>query len=207
MLYIDSKTKVTIICPKHGEFLQSPNAHLHNYGCPKCGAEKTIAAHVSDTLSFITKAKEVHGDKYDYSKVNYVRNNRKVCIICQKHGEFWQTPNSHLLGNGCHKCKQTKGEEKVELYLQRHSIEYIPEYAILHPFPHRRLFRVDFWLPKRGTIIEYNGKQHYFSIKFMGGIQRLVQRKLRDAELIEYCRNGPRGIVRGGRMPLPNQRT
>ena len=53
---------------------------------------------------FIAKAKLVHGDKYDYSKVDYVNRKTKVCIICSKHGEFWQTPNHHLSGCGCPKC-------------------------------------------------------------------------------------------------------
>ena len=57
------------------------------------------------TLSeFIKKAKEVHGDKYDYSKVKYVDANTKVCIICKKHGEFWQLPSNHIKGHGCVKC-------------------------------------------------------------------------------------------------------
>lgn len=56
------------------------------------------------TEEFIEKSKNIHGNKYDYSKVEYKRNDEKVCIICPKHGEFWQTPNSHLNGYGCHKC-------------------------------------------------------------------------------------------------------
>ena len=56
------------------------------------------------TEEFIAKAKAVHGDRYDYSKVEYVNNQTKVCIICKKHGEFWQTPKSHLNSNGCHMC-------------------------------------------------------------------------------------------------------
>ena len=55
----------------------------------------------STTKEFIEKAKQVHGDKYDYSKVEYVRSSEKVCIICPEHGEFWQTPNAHLQGQGC----------------------------------------------------------------------------------------------------------
>lgn len=58
------------------------------------------------TEQFIAEAKAVHGDKYDYSKVEYVNNNTKVCIICPTHGEFWQIPKSHLNGNGCKKCHQ-----------------------------------------------------------------------------------------------------
>ncbi|MCQ2069413.1 MAG: hypothetical protein MJY68_10065 [Bacteroidaceae bacterium] len=57
------------------------------------------------TEEFIQKAKAVHGDRYDYSKVEYVNSSTKVCIICKKHGEFWQIPFSHLKGHGCVKCR------------------------------------------------------------------------------------------------------
>lgn len=56
------------------------------------------------TEEFIQKAKAVHGDKYDYSMVEYVNTKTKVCVICPKHGEFWQIPNSHFRGIGCCKC-------------------------------------------------------------------------------------------------------
>lgn len=61
------------------------------------------------TSEFIERATEVHNGKYDYSKVNYVNNSTKVCIICPEHGEFWQTPNGHLLGKGCHICARING--------------------------------------------------------------------------------------------------
>ena len=53
---------------------------------------------------FIEKARQVHGDKYDYSKVEYKNNKTKICIVCPIHGEFWQRPNDHLNGRGCDKC-------------------------------------------------------------------------------------------------------
>lgn len=53
------------------------------------------------TEEFIQKAKAVHGDKSDYFKVEYVNFKTKVCIICPKHGEFGQVPNSHFRGIGC----------------------------------------------------------------------------------------------------------
>lgn len=96
--YVDTKTKVCIICPEHGEFWQTPGSHIKGTGCPKCyGRNKT-------TEEFIQEARKVHGDKYDYSKVEYTKARDKVCIICPKHGEFWQTPYSHLKGSGCPKC-------------------------------------------------------------------------------------------------------
>lgn len=56
------------------------------------------------TEQFISEAIKVHGDKYDYSKVEYKGCNTDVLIICPIHGEFSQTPTHHLLGCGCKRC-------------------------------------------------------------------------------------------------------
>ena len=61
-------------------------------------------SHKKTTKEFITESKTIHNDRYDYSKVEYVNAKTKVCIICPEHGEFWQTPNNHLKGQGCPKC-------------------------------------------------------------------------------------------------------
>ncbi len=76
------------------------------------------------TEEFIAEAREVHGNKYDYSKVVYVHSQTKVCIICPVHGEFWQTPAEHLRGRGCLKCGQAlcgkKQREKTkETFVER----------------------------------------------------------------------------------------
>lgn len=163
---------------------------MHGYGCNECGREKTLESHKKSTEEFIAKAKEIHGDKYDYSKVHYERNNRKVCIICPKHGEFWQSPLSHTQGNGCHKCKQTKGETKIELYLKKHAIEYKMEHIFSckgYSYK-RRLFKVDFWLENKRIIIEYNGIQHYVENEFMGGRKKLLQRQKRDKDIRDFCK-------------------
>ena len=96
--YVDSKTKVCIICPEHGEFWQTPPSHLSGKGCNKCSKP------VYDTESFIKKSQEVHGMKYEYSKVEYKDAKTKVCIICPEHGEFWVTPNNHTRKKGCPLC-------------------------------------------------------------------------------------------------------
>ena len=109
--YITQKDKVCIICQKHGEFWQTPSAHLKGEGCPLCSQRSFKYT----TNEFIERAKEIHGDKYDYSKVNYIDKKTKVCIICPKHGEFWQTPSAHLKGCGCQKCgneKRKNGRKK-----------------------------------------------------------------------------------------------
>jgi len=81
--YGNINTKVIIICPKHGEFLMSPNKHLNRkQGCAKC------AGYYKTTDEFIEQANKIHFNKFDYSKVNYSFHDRKVCIICPEHGEF-----------------------------------------------------------------------------------------------------------------------
>jgi len=102
--YIDAHTKIKIICHKHGEFSQSPTSHLSGNGCSRCANELLSERLKSNSDDFIKKAKLIHGDKYDYSKVNYTKSNKKVCIICSIHGEFWQTPDNHLSGYNCKKC-------------------------------------------------------------------------------------------------------
>lgn len=108
--YKNSGTKVIIICKEHGEFQQTPNNHLHGgYGCCKCGGTSK-----SNTTDFVEKSIKIHGDLYDYSKVNYINSITKTTIICQEHGEFQQTPKLHLKGAGCGKCAGTAKITKSE---------------------------------------------------------------------------------------------
>ena len=101
VVYTKSSEKVSIICPEHGVFLKTPNKHLCGQGCPKCGRDRTKMG----LDEFIRRAKAVHGDRYDYSKVEYHHSNKKVEIICSVHGSFWQTPHEHIiLKHNCPKC-------------------------------------------------------------------------------------------------------
>jgi hypothetical protein len=109
--YIDSKTKVKIICPEHGIFEQLPINHMKGQGCPKCG--KLKFKQKSTNNKFIEKSKNKHGDKYDYSLVEYVDIKTKVKIICPEHGVFEQLPSKHLYGNGCLKCSINKRKNSL----------------------------------------------------------------------------------------------
>ena len=102
--YLGNKVKICIICPIHGEFWQMPDKHLIGQGCPKCGNESIGKNLQSSTSEFIEKSIKIHGNKFDYSKVEYIGSHTKVCIICPEHGEFYQPPTNHLSGNGCPKC-------------------------------------------------------------------------------------------------------
>ena len=113
--YINSSTKVKIICSEHGEFEQAPYSHLQGRGCLKCSIKKQAFT----TEQFIEKAREVHGDKYDYSLVEYINFGTKVKIICPQHGEFEQSTYSHLQGRECLKCSTKKQTFTTEQFIEK----------------------------------------------------------------------------------------
>jgi hypothetical protein len=100
--YKNSKLKVKIICLIHGEFEQDPGSHLAGCGCPECGLK--LHHSKSNTKKFVKDAKNIHGDIYDYSLVNYTNSWEKIKIKCLKHGIFEQFPANHLKGQGCPHC-------------------------------------------------------------------------------------------------------
>ena len=112
-VYTKAHNKVIITCPIHGDFEQEASVHLGGSGCPKCAQEHKSQLRKDSLETFIEKAEQIHGNKYDYSKVDYKNNRTKVCIICSKHGEFWQLPLDHLSRKGCPKCSKSKGESFI----------------------------------------------------------------------------------------------
>jgi len=163
--YKDSRTKVCIICPIHGEFWQTPNNHLTKYGCKKCAMDALASNKPISVEEFIEKARKVHGDKYDYSKVIYKNCKTKVCIICPTHGEFWQTPDNHINKNhpqGCPFCSESRLEEDIRIFLTEHNIKF--EYNKTKPWLKRQ--RLDFYLPEYNVAIECQGKQHFEPVDF-----------------------------------------
>lgn len=100
--YENCKKKIKIECRVHGIFLQTPDSHLQGKGCPHCNENKGGVKY--STTDIVNKFKDVHGNKYDYSLVNYVNSSVKVKIICKVHGIFEQSPHSHLNGSGCGLC-------------------------------------------------------------------------------------------------------
>lgn len=114
-IYKTSSEKVTITCPTHGDFDQLPHNHLKGDGCLKCRVDLSR----SSTEEFIQKARKIHSDKYDYSKVNYIGSKSPVTIICPIHGEFQQIPNNHLRGAICYKCSLEKKMTPINEFLEK----------------------------------------------------------------------------------------
>lgn len=118
-IYNGSQNKLTIICPIHGSFTQSPDVHINGgAGCPLCGRDKIAAKTRIGLERFIERARQVHGDKYDYSKVNYINSYTEVEIICSIHGSFWQKPDNHIrVKCGCPWCSGVKTD--IDKFIER----------------------------------------------------------------------------------------
>ena len=249
--YVNNSTKVCIICPEHGEFWQTPNAHVSakhecpmcshqsykysyneitnliknkypnintistsysnrneigkfycncvddnnevhgiftkkfvdvlRHGCPKCGQYSKLNKEI-----FVERSNKVHNNKYDYSKVEYKTSEDKVCIICPEHGEFWQTPHSHLSGVGCPLCSKEKNINETCLY------EYIKNNINCKIIREKKfkwlgLKSIDIFIPSIKVAIEYQGEQHFEPIKFYGGEKAYAETIKRDQEKYKLC--------------------
>ena len=183
--YINTDTKVCIICPEHGEFYQTPHRHICGNGCPDCSGTKKLT-----TEEFIEMANIIHVNKYDYSKVEYINTDTKVCIICPEHGEFWQTPHNHIGSRqGCPNCnilKNSKIVQKIESKLNELNIVFEKEKTFDWLINKSNMY-IDFYLPEYNVGIECHGIQHFEPIDFFGGIEEYNNRKNRDLLKYKLC--------------------
>jgi predicted nucleic-acid-binding Zn-ribbon protein len=154
--YNYSDEKVIIICKIHGDFLQAPISHYNGQGCPKCSGTAKLT-----TEDFIERSKKIHGDLYNYSKINYINNNIKVLIGCKKHGDFYQNPYGHYNGQGCPKCCNTNYSKKQILWLdflsKFHNINiqhYLNDGEFLIP---TTKYKADGYCEETNTIYEFHG--------------------------------------------------
>lgn len=187
--YKGATEPVTIICKKHGPFSIRPTNHLHGQGCPLCGNERKGAYRKVSLEDFIRRAKEKHGDKYDYSLVDLKNTWSKVDIICPIHGVFSQKVNDHLRGIGCPECGKKFGisEREVLSALQNKygNVEYQKPFPFLKSKTSYQT--LDYYLPDYSVGIEYQGSQHFGSNKRFGGEVGYEKAKERDARKFQKC--------------------
>ncbi len=186
--------KIDIICRKHGKFSISAGNLLSGEGCPICGRERTARSRKLDTSEVIFLSKQVHGDKYDYSKTFVTDSRTKIEIICPIHGSFWQRYDAHIQQKqGCPKCSRSKGEQEIQKFLENNHIRFIPQYGISIDKSINKSGKayIDFYLPDYNTAIEYNGEQHYEYISYFhkGGIIYFEKQQKRDQEIKKYCKD------------------
>lgn len=156
--FFKQRVQVEIICKQHGSFKQTPDSHLQGRGCIKCGFISSGNKKRLPLTEFLVRANKTHGDKYDYSLVNYIGDSIKVQIICpiNNHKIFTQAPFAHWNGAGCPKCS---------CFISRSEIAWLDDLGIPNNFLHRHVkidvgfnfFIVDGYDPKTKTIYEFNG--------------------------------------------------
>ena len=184
VLYKNTETKVCIICKKHGEFWQTPHSHLKGNGCPFCSKTLKKNKHV-----FIEESNKIFNCKYDYSKIKYVNNKTKICIKCPEHGEFWKSPEAHLIQKqGCPDCSRKINVSETELF------ESIKECIKEHKITREKTFnwlgkkRIDIFIEDLNIGIEYQGRQHFEPVEIFGGIKGYLDTIERDKEKYEQCK-------------------
>ncbi len=166
--YISAHKKVCIICPTHGRFWMEPANHTHRtnpQGCPKCSGKIPW-----DKARFISEALVVHGNFYDYSQMKWNGLKEEVLILCPYHGEFRQKPIVHLMGCGCQKCRNPKGETTIREILTRKELTFT-EQVRFQDCKDKQPLPFDFVLYQQNRerlIIEYHGTQHYQPLSFRG---------------------------------------
>jgi Zn finger protein HypA/HybF involved in hydrogenase expression len=168
--YFNNSTKVTIVCPIHGDFLQSPAVHLRGDECYKCGHDRTTKALTKTLENFIKDAIKVHGKKFDYSKSVYINtSDKKICIVCPLHGDFWQLPMYHLRGIGCPRCSASHGEMELDKISDKLGLRYELQksFATLKNPETGYKLRFDRYFPDFNTLVEYDGPQHFKPVKYL----------------------------------------
>ena len=184
--YINNHTEVEILCKEHGIFKQQISVHLKGCGCNKCSGCNKLS-----TDEFIIKSNINHNNIYDYSLVEYKNNRSTVKIVCKYHGLFKQKASKHLGGQGCPKCKSSKGEVKISEILSKNRINFKSQYKI-NDLKDKKLLRFDFGIIDINNnlkcLIEYNGEQHYnYRGQFKLTKEEFISAQNRDRLKSDYC--------------------
>ena len=185
---------IDIICPIHGKFTQSPNNHLHNHGCPDCTKNRK-----STTEKFIKKAQLIHGDKYDYSLVDYINAHKNVKIRCKKHNYIFEIiPNNHIHikhKRGCPICKESNGEKIIRRLLEDNNIKYERQKRF-DDCKYRRPLPFDFYLSEYNLCVEFDGEQHSNENHYFNEKNDFNLQQIKDNIKTEYCKNNSIELVR-----------
>jgi len=159
-IYVNMKTPITIICPTHGAFTQSPKVHKKGCGCTPCGRKTQGGDHgLNTTEQFIAKSIKVHGDRYDYSLTKYTHTKDMVTIICPDHGPYTTLATYHLHQNTgcpvCHKPRTMNSKAEIE-WLDSLNIDglLVNKYIYLNDGSY---LRPDGYDPVTNTIYEFHG--------------------------------------------------
>lgn len=201
--YNKNTNKVKIICKICGNlFLQRAYKHLQGDGCPKCGLEKAQSANkkILDNRrkTIVDDITQKHDNRINCDKLIYNGNKIKSLFGCNvniEHGYWMATPNDILDGCGCPLCKSSKGELKIASFLTKENINFIRQ-KTFSGCKDKKLLQFDFYLPNYNLCIEYDGEQHFKSVKHMGGQLGLNNTKRRDIIKNNFCEQNNINLIR-----------
>ena len=189
--YIDAHKRIKIICPKHGIFEQTPNRHLDGSGCVNCVKDKFRLTEKELIESFI----KTHGDKYDYSEIDYKNSKTKIKINCPEHGKFDQLARNHRKGIGCPYCNESHGEREISLFLTNLKINYVREKRFTE-CKDKKSLPFDFYLPEYNVCIEFDGIQHFQVNNYWNGEKGFETIKKHDKIKNIYCKKNGINLMR-----------
>jgi very-short-patch-repair endonuclease len=167
-VYIHNKQKVKINCKTHGEFEVTPNQHLFTTkegGCKICGFQASqkdnLFRNKKERSEFVKYCKNIFGNKYDYSKIEYRNMNTKITLTCKDHGDFEISPGKHKYGfQGCPECNREENSSYPEKYFNQNlNLEKIQTFKVDEDYLRNKPF--DFLIKKFNLIVELHGEQHY----------------------------------------------
>lgn len=192
--YVGCIDKILCQCKIDGcIFSMTPNNLLRGHGCPECKRRKTSLFHAKTNEQFLYELSIANPNIEPLEK--YVRTHDKIRCKCKVFGYIFEmTPHNLLKGCMCPKCRKSKGEKEVARVLEEMNIDFIEQYRFddcraSYPLP------FDFYLPNYNTCIEYQGGQHYFSVKFFGGEEKLKYRQNNDKIKGDYCQNNNINLI------------
>lgn len=154
-VYVNAHTKLLVSCQVHGDFPISPTNHVQGKGCPACAIQRTRAVQIKSTATFITHARSVWGDIFDYSTVDYDGAKTDITFRCLKHDKLvTQQPSNHLQGKlACPQCNHMKSSKESALadFLKIFTKVEQRNRSILKPK------ELDIYLPEHNLAIEFSG--------------------------------------------------
>lgn len=173
-IYTIKSAPLVITCTVHGDFSQTPNDHLDNHGCPKCGRIGSSKSVVLKNDDFVKRSNLIHNNKYQYIE-EYTNGRRKINILCKEHGVFSQVAQSHLRGNGCPRCKVivSKPHKEISNFLESYSIQHIiNDRTIISPY--------ELDVLSNNIAIEYHGEYWHLSKSMLSSNKHKIKADLCD---------------------------
>lgn len=192
VVYENCRTKVTIVCPTHGPFCQTPDGHLYkSYGCEQCSRDSHKLTLLSDDR--VNNLRRIHNNKYQYNDLSVTKG--FINITCPDHGMFKQYLYFHEYGHGCTQCNSSsRGEDYIKNYLDNRGIKYQRNH-IFKDCRNKKGLRFDFYLSELSIIVEYDGEHHFLENKYFGSGNLEYVRK-NDEIKNQYCLDNNIKLVR-----------